>query len=133
MNQNNIAEVLSNHPVIPVVTINNEAEIPAIVATLKANNIFCIEITLRTTYALDAIAYFKAHYADEFTVGVGTVVQPDQVRAVAKLGVDFIVSFVNYVLWYLYELISDFGFCLFFFLNSSRHNVFNSLCLFLNR
>jgi 2-dehydro-3-deoxyphosphogluconate aldolase/(4S)-4-hydroxy-2-oxoglutarate aldolase len=92
MNQNNIAEVLSKHPVIPVVTINSEAEIPAIVATLKANKIYCIEITLRTTYALDAIAYFKAHYADEFTVGVGTVVQPEQVHAVAKLGVDFIVS-----------------------------------------
>lgn len=92
MNQNNIAEVLSQHPIIPVVTINNEAEIPAIVAALKANNISCIEITLRTAYALDAIAYFKAHYADEFTVGVGTVVLPAQVLAVAKLGVDFIVS-----------------------------------------
>lgn len=92
MNQNNIAEVLSQHPVIPVVTINNEAEIPAIVSTLKANNIFCIEITLRTAYALEAIAYIKAHYADEFTVGVGTVVRPDQVHAVAQLGVDFIVS-----------------------------------------
>ena len=33
MNQNNIAEILSQHPVVPVVTINNEAEIPSIVAT----------------------------------------------------------------------------------------------------
>ncbi len=92
MIQNNIAAVLAQHSVVPVVTINAEHEIEGIVATLKANNIRCIEITLRTAYALEGIAYFKKHFGHEFAVGVGTVVNKEQVAQVSALGVDFIVS-----------------------------------------
>jgi 2-dehydro-3-deoxyphosphogluconate aldolase / (4S)-4-hydroxy-2-oxoglutarate aldolase len=92
MIQNNIEAVLSKHAVVPVVTIHREDEIPGIVTTLLQNNIQCIEVTLRTDYALEGIAYFKKHYGDQFSVGVGTVVKAKQVEQVAEIGVDFIVS-----------------------------------------
>lgn len=92
MTQNNIAAVLSQHPVIPVVTINNEGEIPGIAAHLLQHNIHCIEVTLRTAYALEGITQFKKLYGDQFAIGVGTVVKPKQVDEVAAIGVDFIVS-----------------------------------------
>ena len=92
MNQNNIEAILANHKIVPVVTINNEAEIEGIIATLQAADIHCIEVTLRTAYAFDALAYFKKHYSDQITVGVGTVVTKEQVSKVKEIGVDFIVS-----------------------------------------
>lgn len=92
MNQNNIEAILANHKIVPVVTINNEAEIEGIIATLQAADIHCIEVTLRTAYAFDALAYIKKHYSDQITVGVGTVVTKEQVEKVKEIGVDFIVS-----------------------------------------
>jgi 2-dehydro-3-deoxyphosphogluconate aldolase/(4S)-4-hydroxy-2-oxoglutarate aldolase len=90
--QNNIQEVLEQHKVIPVVTIHHEAEVDGIIQKLKDNAIHCIEVTLRTPYAYEALAYIKKKYGNEITVGVGTVVTNDQVAKVKAIGVDFIVS-----------------------------------------
>ncbi len=92
MKQNNIREVLEKHQIVPVVTINNEAEIDGIINGLRAKGIFCIEVTLRTPYALTAIELIKAKYGNQVSVGVGTVVSKEQIEAVKALMVDFIVS-----------------------------------------
>ncbi|MEN9997859.1 MAG: 4-Hydroxy-2-oxoglutarate aldolase [Bacteroidota bacterium] len=92
MKQNNIRGVLEKHPIIPVVTINNESEIDGIIKKLQENGISCIEITLRTDYALTAIKLIKSNYGDKISVGVGTVVAKDQIDAIKALKVDFIVS-----------------------------------------
>jgi 2-dehydro-3-deoxyphosphogluconate aldolase/(4S)-4-hydroxy-2-oxoglutarate aldolase len=92
MKQNNIRGVLKKHNVIPVVTINNEEEIDGIISALIEKNIFCIEVTLRTDFALTAIGLIKAKYGDKIDVGVGTVVSKEQIEAVKALGVAFIVS-----------------------------------------
>lgn len=92
MKQNNIRGVLEKHPIIPVVTINNESEIDGIIKKLQDNGISCIEITLRTVYALTAIKLIKSMYGDKISVGVGTVVTKDQIDAIKALEVDFIVS-----------------------------------------
>lgn len=92
MKQNNIRGILEKHPIIPVVTINNEAEVEGIIKKLQDNGISCIEITLRTDYALSAIKLIKATYGEEISVGVGTVVTKDQIDAIKALEVDFIVS-----------------------------------------
>ncbi len=92
MKQNNIRGVLEKHQVVPVVTINNEAEIDGIINGLIAKGIYCIEVTLRTPYALTAIELIKAKYSNQISVGVGTVVSKEQIEAVKALKVDFIVS-----------------------------------------
>ena len=65
MMQNNIEKILKENPLIPVVTIDDEAELDAIYQKLKAKNISAIEITLRTEYAWEAIKVFKEKYGNE--------------------------------------------------------------------
>lgn len=92
MKQNNIEGILNDHPLIPVVTINSEAEIDPIINTLKEMNIFCIEVTLRTDFAFEALQLIKDRYAGSISVGVGTVISKEQIEKLIAIGVDFIVS-----------------------------------------
>lgn len=92
MKQNNIVSILNDHPLIPVVTIHSEEEIDPIIEGLKARNIFCIEVTLRTDFAFDALQIIKDRYADSITLGVGTVISENQLERLTEIGVDFIVS-----------------------------------------
>jgi len=92
MIQNGIETVLKNNSVIPVATINNETELELMLAKIQDAGINCIEITLRTAFALDAIRILKSRKIPGFFVGVGTVIRSEQVDQVKALGVDFIVS-----------------------------------------
>lgn len=91
MKQNNIAAILAKHPLIPVVTINAEAEIAPMMEKLFALEIACIEITLRTDFAMEAIGIIKEEYGHRLAVGVGTVINTDQVDALLAHAPDFIV------------------------------------------
>ena len=42
MKQNNIREVLSHHPIIPVINFNDIDEVIPMIEKLKAKNIYCI-------------------------------------------------------------------------------------------
>lgn len=90
--QNNIRSILSQHSIIPVVTINNMNEIAPKINSILDNNIKCIEVALRTKFAFQAIEFIKKNYADKICVGVGTVINIEQIHRAAKIGVDFIVS-----------------------------------------
>jgi 2-dehydro-3-deoxyphosphogluconate aldolase / (4S)-4-hydroxy-2-oxoglutarate aldolase len=92
MKQNNIREVLSHHPIIPVINFNDIDEVIPMIEKLKAKDIFCIEITLRTPIAFDAIRLAKEKFGTEFTVGMGTIVSKDQIAKAIELKVDFLVS-----------------------------------------
>jgi 2-dehydro-3-deoxyphosphogluconate aldolase/(4S)-4-hydroxy-2-oxoglutarate aldolase len=90
--RNKIEAILQENSIIPVVTIHNESEVDSIYQQLSSKGIYCIEITLRTEYAFEAIAEFKKRYGNEFKVGVGTVINKLQVNRCRELNVDFIVS-----------------------------------------
>ena len=92
MNQHNIERLLSAHPLIPVVTFNNAAEIDTTISSLLSKGINCIEVTLRTEFALSALKIIKEQYANEIALGVGTVISKNQVDIIEKIGVDFIVN-----------------------------------------
>ena len=91
MAQNKIRKLLSNHPIIPVVTIESINEVIPYINNLISQDIYCIEITLRTKCAIDAIKKAKKHFGNQFTVGVGTVINKTQISAVIDANVDFIV------------------------------------------
>ena len=55
-------------------------------------NIKCIEVTLRTKVAFEAIEFIKKNYGNKICVGVGTVINIEQIHRLEKIGVDFIVS-----------------------------------------
>jgi len=92
MKQNNIREVLSHHPIIPVINFNDIDEVIPMIEKLKAKNIYCIEITLRTPIAFDAIRLAKETFGSEITIGMGTIVSKDQIAKAQELKVDFLVS-----------------------------------------
>ena len=91
MAQNNIRKLLLNHPIIPVVKIDSIDEVIPHINNLISKNIHCIEITLRTKCAVDAIKLAKKHFNNKFSVGVGTVINKSQINAVIDANVDFIV------------------------------------------
>ena len=91
MSQNGIRKLLHDNPVVPVVKILTIEEVEPLITALQNNNINCIEITLRTDCALDAIKLAKKCSNDNFSVGVGTVVNSKQLAEVVDAQVDFIV------------------------------------------
>jgi 2-dehydro-3-deoxyphosphogluconate aldolase/(4S)-4-hydroxy-2-oxoglutarate aldolase len=92
MKQNNIREVLSHHPIIPIVNFSNLDDVIPMIEKLKAKNIYCIEITLRTPIAFDAIRIAKETFGKEMSIGVGTIVSKEQIAKAKELNVDFLVS-----------------------------------------
>ncbi|MFT6501552.1 MAG: 2-dehydro-3-deoxyphosphogluconate aldolase/(4S)-4-hydroxy-2-oxoglutarate aldolase [Crocinitomicaceae bacterium] len=92
MLQNNIEALLKANPLIPVVTIESLDEVDVVYENLSSQGINCVEITLRTEIAWEAIALFKEKYGPAFKVGVGTIISPDDILKCVKLKVDFMVS-----------------------------------------
>jgi 2-dehydro-3-deoxyphosphogluconate aldolase/(4S)-4-hydroxy-2-oxoglutarate aldolase len=89
--QNKIELLLSNHPLIPVVEVEDEYNLHIIFERLRSKNISIIEITLRNEFAWNAIEMAKAQYGNEFKIGVGTIISADQVQKCIDLKVDFMV------------------------------------------
>jgi len=66
MSQNGIRDILKTNQVIPVVTFHNTAEVNKSIDKLAHLGINCMEITLRTSFALEAIAYAKKTMVPHF-------------------------------------------------------------------
>ena len=90
--QNNIQSILNQHSIIPVVTISKINEIEPKINFLLNRNIKCIEVTLRTKVAFEAFEFIKKNYGNKICVGVGTVINIEQIHRLEEIGVDFIVS-----------------------------------------
>lgn len=60
--------------------------------TLVDAGITCLEITLTSPGALEAIKAIRAELPDTVDIGAGTVTEADQVRAVVEAGAGFVVS-----------------------------------------
>ncbi len=78
-------------PIIPVVVVENADNAAGLAKALLAGGIKAIEVTLRSSAALDAIKAIATEAPDIY-LGAGTVLSPDDmVRAVAA-GAQFLVS-----------------------------------------
>jgi 2-dehydro-3-deoxyphosphogluconate aldolase/(4S)-4-hydroxy-2-oxoglutarate aldolase len=91
MIQNGIETILKQNSIIPVVTLNNANDVKEVAEKLSSHNIHCAEITLRTDFALEGIEMMKSNFPN-ISVGVGTIINTQQVREVKALGVNFMVS-----------------------------------------
>lgn len=78
-------------PVIPVVTIERVADAVPLARALLAGGLNVVEVTLRTSAALEAIRVMVAEVED-IIVGVGTVTKPLDVTHAIGAGADFLVS-----------------------------------------
>lgn len=83
--------LLDRVPVIPVVVVENLDHAVPIARALVKGGIPVIELTLRTSVALDAIERIAAE-VPEILLGAGTIVTPGQAKQAADAGAQFLVS-----------------------------------------
>ena len=89
--QQQLAEILALAPVVPVVIIDELAHAVPMARALVAGGIRSIEVTLRTPVALDAIRAIASE-VEGAVVGVGTVLDGQQLEAARVAGARFAVS-----------------------------------------
>ncbi|MGH1549813.1 bifunctional 4-hydroxy-2-oxoglutarate aldolase/2-dehydro-3-deoxy-phosphogluconate aldolase [Leifsonia poae] len=77
-------------PILPVVVIDDARDAEPLARALVAGGIRQAEITLRTAAALGALRTMSA--IPGITVGVGTVLEPEQAEAAIDAGAAFVVS-----------------------------------------
>ena len=82
---------ISTAGIISMLIIDELKHAVPVVKALLEGGINTIELTLRTPAALDAARAIKKEFP-EITLGFGTVLTVDQVKAVKDVGADFAVS-----------------------------------------
>lgn len=83
--------LVSQTPVIPVLTIECVADAVPLARALAAGGLRVIEVTLRTKAAIDAIKAIAAQVPD-CVVGVGTVTRAEDIERALNAGAKFLVS-----------------------------------------
>lgn len=91
MTTRNIAAILADGPVIPVIVVDDVAHAVPLARALVAGGVRVLEVTLRTAAGLESIRRMIAE-VPEAIVGAGTVLSGAQLAEVAKLGAAFAVS-----------------------------------------
>jgi 2-dehydro-3-deoxyphosphogluconate aldolase/(4S)-4-hydroxy-2-oxoglutarate aldolase len=66
--------------------------LPAVAQALAAGGVTCLEVTLTTAGALDALARIRAELGPDVAVGAGTVITGDQARDALAAGAEFLVA-----------------------------------------
>ncbi len=89
--QDKIIEVLQISPIIPVVVIENIKDAVPLAQSLVEGGIPIIEVTLRSSCALEAIELI-AKNAPKMRVGAGTILNPTQLEQAQNRGAEFLIS-----------------------------------------
>lgn len=88
---NNIIERLKKIKIVSIIRLNSVDKIEQVVEALYKGNIRAIEITMNTPDAIEGIKKVKSMYPD-LLIGAGTVLYPDTVYELSKIGIDFILT-----------------------------------------
>ncbi|GAA7789450.1 bifunctional 4-hydroxy-2-oxoglutarate aldolase/2-dehydro-3-deoxy-phosphogluconate aldolase [Helicobacter pylori] len=89
--QDKIIEVLQISPIIPVVVIENIKDAVPLAQSLVEGGIQIIEVTLRSSCALEAIELI-AKNVPKMRVGAGTILDPTQLEQAQNRGAEFLIS-----------------------------------------
>ncbi|WP_100967132.1 bifunctional 4-hydroxy-2-oxoglutarate aldolase/2-dehydro-3-deoxy-phosphogluconate aldolase [Helicobacter pylori] len=89
--QDKIIEFLQISPIIPVVVIENIKDAVPLAQSLIEGGIPIIEVTLRSSCALEAIELI-AKNVPKMRVGAGTILNPTQLEQAQNRGAEFLIS-----------------------------------------
>ncbi|MFT2639268.1 bifunctional 4-hydroxy-2-oxoglutarate aldolase/2-dehydro-3-deoxy-phosphogluconate aldolase [Helicobacter pylori] len=89
--QDKIIEVLQISPIIPVVVIEDIKDAVPLAQSLVEGGIQIIEVTLRSSCALEAIELI-AKNVPKMRVGAGTILNPTQLEQTQNRGAEFLIS-----------------------------------------
>ena len=87
----NIEDVMRSGPVIPVIVLDDVKQAVPLARALVAGGIRVLEVTMRTSVALDCIRAMRAE-VPEAIVGAGTITRGSDLEAAIKAGSQFGVS-----------------------------------------
>ncbi|MFG2135159.1 bifunctional 4-hydroxy-2-oxoglutarate aldolase/2-dehydro-3-deoxy-phosphogluconate aldolase [Streptomyces sp. NPDC048751] len=83
---------LTRTRVMAILRSADASGLPAVARALVAGGVTCLEITLTTEGALDALAAVRAELGPEVAVGAGTVVTTAEARDALAAGAEFLVA-----------------------------------------
>ncbi|KNE04450.1 keto-deoxy-phosphogluconate aldolase [Helicobacter pylori] len=89
--QDKTIEVLQISPIVPVVVIENIKDAVPLAQSLVEGGIQIIEVTLRSSCALEAIELI-AKNVPKMRVGAGTILNPTQLEQAQNRGAEFLIS-----------------------------------------
>ncbi len=89
--QDKTIEVLQISPIIPVVVIEDIKDAVPLAQSLVEGGIHIIEVTLRSSCALEAIELI-AKNVPKMRVGAGTILNPTQLEQAQNRGAEFLIS-----------------------------------------
>ncbi|MDO7813517.1 bifunctional 4-hydroxy-2-oxoglutarate aldolase/2-dehydro-3-deoxy-phosphogluconate aldolase [Helicobacter pylori] len=89
--QDKIIEVLQISPIVPVVVIEDIKDAVPLAQSLIEGGIPIIEVTLRSSCALEAIELI-AKNVPKMHVGAGTILNPTQLEQAQNRGAEFLIS-----------------------------------------
>lgn len=89
--QDKIIEVLQISPIVPVVVIEDIKDAVPLAQSLIEGGIHIIEVTLRSSCALEAIELI-AKNVPKMRVGAGTILNPAQLEQAQNRGAEFLIS-----------------------------------------
>ncbi len=89
--QDRIIEVLQISPIVPVVVIEDIKDAVPLAQSLVEGGIQIIEVTLRSSCALEAIELI-AKNVPKMHVGAGTILNPTQLEQAQNRGAEFLIS-----------------------------------------
>ncbi|WP_139522137.1 bifunctional 4-hydroxy-2-oxoglutarate aldolase/2-dehydro-3-deoxy-phosphogluconate aldolase [Helicobacter pylori] len=89
--QDKIIEVLQISPIVPVVVVEDIKDAVPLAQSLIEGGIPIIEVTLRSSCALEAIELI-AKNVPKMCVGAGTILNPTQLEQAQNRGAEFLIS-----------------------------------------
>ncbi|WQX09078.1 bifunctional 4-hydroxy-2-oxoglutarate aldolase/2-dehydro-3-deoxy-phosphogluconate aldolase [Helicobacter pylori] len=89
--QDKIIEVLQISPIVPVVVVEDIKDAVPLAQSLTEGGIPIIEVTLRSSCALEAIELI-AKNVPKMRVGAGTILNPTQLEQAQNRGAEFLIS-----------------------------------------
>ncbi|WRF73267.1 bifunctional 4-hydroxy-2-oxoglutarate aldolase/2-dehydro-3-deoxy-phosphogluconate aldolase [Helicobacter pylori] len=89
--QDKTIEILQISPIVPVVVIENIKDAVPLAQSLIEGGIPIIEVTLRSSCALEAIELI-AKNVPKMRVGAGTILNPTQLEQAQNRGAEFLIS-----------------------------------------
>ncbi|WP_231264210.1 bifunctional 4-hydroxy-2-oxoglutarate aldolase/2-dehydro-3-deoxy-phosphogluconate aldolase [Helicobacter pylori] len=89
--QDKIIEILQISPIVPVVVVENIKDAVPLAQSLIEGGIQIIEVTLRSSCALEAIELI-AKNVPKMRVGAGTILDPTQLEQAQNRGAEFLIS-----------------------------------------
>ncbi|WP_306820089.1 bifunctional 4-hydroxy-2-oxoglutarate aldolase/2-dehydro-3-deoxy-phosphogluconate aldolase [Streptomyces sp. DSM 40750] len=83
---------LGRSRVMAILRSADASGLPAVARALASGGVTCLEVTLTTAGALDALAAIRAELGPDVAVGAGTVITAGQARDALAAGAEFLVA-----------------------------------------